>query len=353
MQRVGVVGYGMAGAQFHVPMLRAAGFEVAAVVTRDPGRAAQVAADLPAARVVPDLAALVALPDLDLVVVASPSGLHVEHASAALDAGVPVVVDKPLAVDAGAAALLIARARAGGIPLTVFQNRRYDPEFVTLVDVVGSGLVGTVRGAEFRWERWRPELRSGWRERMPAAQGGGLMLDLGTHLVDQAVVLFGPVAAVYAEVRSVLRVAEDDAFLSLRHEGGLVTHVTISSVAGAPGPRTRISGSRAAYLLGSAGGESTAFPDANGPAGQHGWLVRDAQREPVPARVGDPVDFYRAVAAALADPDPQAAMPVDPADAVHVLAVIDAARVSARESRVVDVATPRVEPGGRSGRSPG
>ncbi len=347
MFRVGVVGYGMAGAQFHVPMVRAAGFEVAAVLTRDPGRAAQVAADLPAARVVPDLAALVASPGLDLVVVASPSGLHVEHARVAVRAGVPVVVDKPLAVDARSAASLVEEARARGVPLTVFQNRRYDPEFVTLVGVVGSGVLGTVRAAEFRWERWRPEPRSGWRERLPATEGGGLLLDLGTHLVDQAVVLFGPVASVYAQVRSVLAVAEDHAFLSLRHEGGLVTHVTMSSVAGAPGPRTRISGSRAAYLLGSAGGESTAFPDANGPAGQHGWLVRDTQREPVPARAGDPVDFYRAVAAALAGPNPQTAMPVVPADAVHVLAVIDGARVSAREQRVVDISTPGAEPGRR------
>ena len=117
----------------------------------------------------------------------------------------------------------------------------------------------------------------------------------------------------------------DDTFLALRHTSGYSTHLTASSVAGAPGPRARIVGSTGTYLLGAAGDEPTAFPDANGAPDQHGWLVRGEEREPVLGLAGDEADFYREVAAALRSPEPQEGMPVDPRDAVHVLAVIDAA----------------------------
>lgn len=338
MVRVGLVGYGLAGAQFHAPMLQAAGLEVAGVVTRDAARVAQVTRQLPRAVVLPDVPSLLAQPGIELVVVASPSGRHLEHAAAALAAGIGVVVDKPLAVDAPSARHLVATARRGGIPLTVFQNRRYDPEFATVRDLVEAEALGSLRGAELRWERWRPVGLDRWRERLPPAEGGGLLLDLGTHLVDQAVLLLGPVAAVYAQVRSWTTLAEDYAFLVLHHVGGLVTQVTMSSVAGAPGPRWRVTGSDGTFVLGSAGAEPSAFPDADGPPGQHGWVVRGERREPVRARVADPVDFYRQVAVALGSAHPQEGMPVDPDDAVHVLAVLDAARVSARERRAVDVA---------------
>lgn len=340
MTRVGLVGYGLAGAQFHAPMLRAAGLTVAAVVTANPGRVAQVRADLPDALIVPDLDALLQVPGLDLVVVASPSGEHVRNTERVLDAGMPVVVDKPLAVNADSARALVERAAGERIPLTVFLNRRYDPEFATLTRVVRSGLLGEVLRAELRWERWRPVPKDRWRESLPPEEGGGLMLDLFTHMVDQVAVLFGPIRCVYAEVDTRRSVAEDDAFVSLRHVTGVVSHLGVSTMVGAPGPRMRIVGSTGAYILGSAGDEPTAFPDADGGPGQHGWIVRGADRDAVPAGHADPVDFYRAVAAALAGPDPQAGMPVDPGDAVHVLAVIDAARTSARTSQVVDVPQP-------------
>lgn len=337
MTRVGLVGYGGAGAQFHAPLLRAAGLDVVAVVTANPERIAQAVADLPDARTVPSVEALLATDDLDLVVVASPSGSHVAHAERAVEAGTAVVVDKPLAVDAPSARRLVDRARLARVPLTVFLNRRYDPEYATLSRVVRSGALGDVLRAELRWERWRPVAKDRWREQLPPEQGGGLMLDLYPHLVDQAVLLFGPVRTVYAELTARTTRAEDDAFVSLRHDSGVISHVGVSTLAGAPGPRVRIVGSAGAYLLGSAGDEPTAFPDANAGPGQHGWVVRGEHRDPVEAGHGDPADFYRQVAAALATPDPQPGMPVDPDDAVHALAVIDAARVSARTGQVVGI----------------
>jgi len=334
----------MAGATFHTPLLQAAGLDIVAISTANPQRAAQARAAVPAARVAPDLESLLATPKLDLVVIASPSGHHVDNVRATLDAGLPTVVDKPLACDASSALGLIDLATELGVPLTVFQNRRYDPEFRTLQRLLAEGEVGEVYRSEFRWERWRPSPPHRWREQQTADGGGGLLLDLHTHLIDQAVQLFGPVATVYAEVEARTTRAEDDTFLALRHTSGAVTHVGASSVSGAPGPRVRVLGSSGAYVLGSAGDEPTAFLDANSAAGHHGWIIRGEQREPVVASVSDPADFYRQVEAALASPDPQGRMPVDPLDAVHVLAVVDAARIGARDARVVEVLTPGQAP---------
>ena len=341
MTRVGLVGYGLAGRGFHAPLLTAAGLELAAVATGNAERASQAREEHPQASVVPDLEALLAVPDLDLVVLASPTGVHVEQARQVVEAGVAVVVDKPLGVDASTALEAVDAARHHGTPLTVFQNRRYDAEFHTMQAVLRSGELADVWRAELRWERWRPVPKDRWRENAPAQEGGGILLDLFSHLVDQAAIMFGRVETVYAEMAALTTPAEDTAFLSCTHRSGVVSHLGATTVAAAPGPRVRLLGRRAAYLLGAQSDEVTAFTEWQPADADHiGWLVRGTEREPVRAEGGDQADFYREVAAALGAPDPQAAMPVDPRDAVHVLAVLDAARVSATAGRVVEVITP-------------
>ncbi len=344
--RVGLVGYGGAGRAFHAPLLARAGLEVAAVATANPERAAQVREDLPGATVVPDLAALLATDGIDLVVLASPSGVHVAQAAEVVAAGLPVVVDKPLGVDATSALEAVDVAARAGVPLTVFQNRRYDPEFRTLAKVVSDGLVGQVVRAELRWERWRPVPKQRWRENAPPEEGGGLLLDLYPHLVDQAHLLFGPIETVYAEVSSLTTVSEDTAFLSCRHTSGVVSHLGSTALAAAPGPWLRLLGREAAYVVGGLNEEPTAFAEWLPSDADHlGWLVHsDREREAVPRVPGDQADFYREVAQALAQPDQQAAMPVDPRDSVHALAVIDAARTSAQSGRVIEVITPGEAP---------
>jgi len=336
--RVGLVGYGSAGRGIHAPLLQAAGLEVALVATRDPGRAAAARADLPSAQVVGDLPAVLgARPDL--VVLASPTGVHAEQAVACVRAGVPVVVDKPLAVDAVSAAAVVRAARDAGVPLTVFQNRRWDAEQLTLARLLREGALGEVFRFERRWERWRPVPKDRWRENAPAAQGGGLLLDLGAHLVDSAVQLFGPITSVHAELAARTTPAEDDVFLSCVHARGVRSHLSATSLAGAPGPRTRVLGTRGAYVVTSFEAEETAFGDlADADAEHTGWVVAGAERTAVPREGGEHADLYRAVAAALASGGGQAAMPVQPEDAVHVLAVLDAARASAARGTSVAVA---------------
>jgi predicted dehydrogenase len=339
---VGLAGFGSAGRGIHAPLLRQAGMTIAAVSTSDPQRAEQVRAEVPGARVVADLDALLAVAGLDLIVLATPSGLHAGQARQCIDAGIPVVVDKPLGTDSTQARGVVDAARAAAVALTVFQNRRFDAEHVAARETVASGRLGEVFRHEFRWERWRPAPKDRWRENAPAAGGGGILLDLHSHMIDAAVDLFGRIDSVYAEVAARSTAAEDDAFLACRHSRGVVSHLGATSLAAAPGPRVRILGRSGAFLLNQFEDDGAdIYPDlAHLDAGQCGWIYKGTQRTPVARPAAGQVDFYRQVRRALGAQDPQAAMPVDPDDAVHTLAVIDAARLSAAQGSVVQVRTP-------------
>lgn len=354
--RVALAGYSYART-IHVPFIQAAGGQLVLVATRDPERSAQARADCPGVRVVPDLEALLAAaPEVgvDVVVLATPTGAHAEHVRAVLSAGLPCVCDKPLACAAGdqagdgGAAALVAQAREARVPLTVYQNRRYDEGPRALRALLATGALGSVRRLEMRYERWRPEPKRRWREETPWTAGGGALLDLGSHVVDQAVQVLGPVAAVSAQVASISTLADDDAVLLCRHAAGGTSVLWVSSLQPAPGPRLRVVGDRAAYVWDEFEDESW-YPDLRNAPGAAGWIVAGADRRPAPLPAGGAQEFYRAVAEALALPGTgspeqdygarQAAMPVDPADAVHTLAVLDAARVSSQEER--EVAVPR------------
>ena len=341
MMRVALAGFGSSGQTIHAPLLHEAGCDVVAVSTSDSARADAARAEFPGTEVVPRLDDLLAAPGVDLVVLATPSGGHAAQVRAVVDAGIACLVDKPLAVDADEAAAVVRYAASAGAPLTVFHNRRYDPEHATVARVVADGLVGTPFRYEMRWERWRPVPKERWREQASAAEGGGILLDLHSHLVDAAVQLFGPVETVFATVDARTTPAEDDAFLVCRHAGGVVSHLGATSLAGAPGPRVRLLGTEAAYVMADFTGEVHVWNgQADADPAHSGWLYRGDEREPVARGATTQADLYRAVSAALESPEPQVAMPVDPWDAVHTLAVIDAARVSAAQGRVVTVHTP-------------
>lgn len=262
---------------------------------------------------------------------------------AVVDAGVPCVIDKPLACDADTAAAVVAYARAAQVPLTVFQNRRYDTGARALTGLLAAGEtgpLGKLRHVEIRYERWRPVPKQRWREQTPWHEGGGILLDLGSHVIDTAAQALGPVSSVYAQLDTVTTVAEDDAVLHCRHAAGGRSTLTASSLAAAPGPRLRATGTRAGYLWDDSD-EGCHWPDLRDAPGHAGFLATGDQRRAVPLPPGGPADFYRQLGRALNStggyPVVQAAMPVDPADAVHTLAVIDAARLSAAENRVVEL----------------
>jgi predicted dehydrogenase len=343
---VALLGYGLAGAVFHAPLIAAVeGLELAAIVTRNDERRDRAQREHPGAKLFEtDDEVWARAAEFDLVVIASPNRTHVPLARAAIEAGLPVVVDKPLAANAGEAHRVTELARDRGVMLTVFQNRRWDGDFLSVRRLVDDGALGHVVRMESRFDRWRPELAGGWRELPDPEEAGGLLYDLGSHLVDQALVLFGPVLDVYAEldVRRPGARIDDDVFVALTHASGIRSHLWMTAVAAQPAPRFRILGDQAAYVKHSVDAQEALLRGGERPGPGWGeeaedrWGVLGAGEDltRVPTEPGAYQRFYEAVVEALRGAPP----PVDPADAAAALEVLDAARTSARERRVVEVA---------------
>lgn len=337
--RVAVVGYGLAGAVFHGPLIEATeGLRVAAVVTSDAERAAAAAARHPGAAVVADAERLWAIADrLDLAVLATPNRTHLPLGLAALEAGLHVVVDKPLAASAADGRRLIDAAQRRGRILTVYQNRRWDGDFLTLRRLVEQGELGEPYRFESRFERWRPVPKAGWRQLPDAAEAGGLLFDLGPHLIDQALLLFGPARLVHAELdrRRPGAVVDDDAFLALAHDSGVRSHLWMNVVAARPGPRFRVLGSRATWTKHGLdvqeerlrqGGDPRQPGFGEEPEAAWGVLDDGERSNAVRTRAGDYAAFYAELARSIRDGTPP---PVDAADAVAGLEIIEAARRAA------------------------
>jgi predicted dehydrogenase len=332
--RVALVGYGLAGEWFHAPLIEATtGLELAFVVSSSAERANRARDRYPGVEVLAEVEALWRrAEEHDLVVVAAPNRAHVAVALAALEAGLPVVVDKPLAATAADGRRLQEAAEARSLMLAVFHNRRWDGDMLTLRRLIGEGALGEVLRFESRFERWRPAVRTGtWRELEAPEEAGGVLFDLGPHLIDQALALFGPVESVYTEVdrrRPGARVT-DDAFVALTHRSGVRSHLWASQAAARPGPRMRVLGSAAAYVKFGLDVQEAALraggtPDDPGwgrePPEAWGTLGVEDEVRPVETEPGDWPAFYRGVTAALRDGSPP---PVAAADGVAVLEVIE------------------------------
>jgi predicted dehydrogenase len=344
--RTAVLGYGVSGRVFHAPFLdHDDGYSLDFIVTGDAERAAQAAAEHPGATVLPDAADLFArASEVDLVVIGTPPWTHEELATTALERGLHVVVDKPFAPTSAQAAVLVARAERAGRRLTVFQNRRWDGDFRTLRGLVDAGALGEVHTFESRFEWWKPGGFRGWKARATRAQGGGILFDLGSHLVDQAVVLFGPVERVWADV--VTRgggAADDEALVVLTHANGTRSRLFMSGLAAQPAPRFHVLGSAAGYTKWGLDPQEAALkagakPGDAGfghePPENRGTLGVPGDTRPVEPEPGDYGQFYRLLAAALAGTGP---LPVDPVDAVTVLELLERAHQSADEGRKAEL----------------
>ena len=343
--KVALLGYGAAGAVLHAPLISAtAGLELAAIVTRDRARHVAARRAYPTTAVHPDPAAIWG-GGFDLVVIATASGSHVELARKAIEAGVAVVVDKPLATSSRAAAEVVRLARDRGVPLTVFQNRRWDSDFRTVQRILSEGRLGRVHRLESRFELYREMDPRAWQESADPIDGGGVLIDLGSHLIDQALVLFGRPISVFAEIhrRRPGAVIDDDVFVSLAFPDDITCHLWMSRVAHASGPGFRLIGSDAAFEIDDTDPQWGALERGERPGGpswgRHptmGHLLSEAVDGPAVRRVrpvaGAYHEFYERVRDALLTGGP---MPVDPQDAIDVLRVIEASRSSAERGRVI------------------
>jgi predicted dehydrogenase len=335
--RIGLAGYGSGGRIFHAPLLASAGgVEFAGVVTRSPERRAEVAKDHPDVPAFDSIAELAAA-GAEAVAISTPVVTHCPLAREAIALGLAVVVDKPLALEAGEARETAALAADAGVLFTVYQNRRWDSDLLTLRRLIAEGALGEVRRFESRFERWDPD-------RQPPAAGGGTLLDFGSHLVDQAHLLFGPATRVYAEVRGHGDL-DNDVFVALHHRNGVESHLWGSWRQAAPGPRLRVTGTTGTYVVDGIDSQEAALKAGRSPAAlgerwgvepEHAWgrLYRGATGAPVRSERGRWDSYYPAFAAAVRGEGP---LPVDPADVLRNMAVLDAARQSATTGKTVTI----------------
>lgn len=247
--RAGIVGYGLAGRYFHGPTLVSAGFEVAAICARSLEKKALAHQDFPSAILVTSIEELVD-EDLDLIVVASTNEVHAQHARSAIEAGIATVVDKPMGRNYYETLELFETADLHSVALTVFFNRLWDSDSLTIKKAIRESAIGRVFRADSRFERFRPELNpASWRETTLSENGGGLLLDLQTHLVSTALDWFGPAELVHASVREIRGASDDDVVLVLKHDSGVDSYLSASAIVGAPGPRIRINGNAGSLVI--------------------------------------------------------------------------------------------------------
>lgn len=350
--KVGLIGYGFAGKTFHAPVVAGVpGMAVAAVASSG---AAKVQADWPGMAVDATPEALLARPEIDLVVIATPNDSHHPLAKAALLAGKHVVVDKPFTVTLAQARELAALAHTQQRVLSVYQNRRFDADFLTLGRIVKSGELGRLVYFESHFDRYRPKVLVRWRDQ--AGPGGGIWADLGSHLLDQAVQLFGVPDAIFVDMAPIRDQAEVEDYFhaQLRYERGahaglrVILHST--TLAAEAAPRYLVHGTRGSYVKHGVDPQEDALKGGARPRwdalGDWGRDSRDGQltiyeedgttmrSRMQPTEAGNYLAYYAAVRDAIGG---VGANPVTPQQAVQVMALLELGRQSAEERRELPV----------------
>ncbi len=350
--RVALIGYGIGGAVFHAPLVNAvAGLHLTTVVTRSQEKSDQARRDFPHVKVMATAEEVfAAASDYDLVIITSPNKHHFPQAKAALQAGLNVVLDKPMATNARHCFELIELAKQRKKLLTVFQNRRLDGDFLTVEKIIKEELLGDIVRLESRFERYRPVPKAGaWRELGAPDDGGGLLFDLGSHLIDQVCHLFGRPTEVYCELdrRRPGVETDDDCFVALRFASAVRVHLWASVMCRIKGPRFRLLGRLGSFekygmdpqedslRAGMRPGDSAWGKD---PQSQWGDIYTDTGGLPIQGKI-ETVDgayqcFYESVVAAMRANDP-ALLPVDAQDAYLTALILEAAKKSALERAVM------------------
>ncbi len=341
--QVGIIGYGFAGATFHAPLIEATeGLTLSCVASSNAERVWQTR---PGMKVVATPGQLLADGAIDLVVIATPNDTHYPLAKAALEAGKHVVIDKPFTLDVAQARQLIALAAQHGRQLSVFHNRRWDSDFLTVASLLASGQLGQVRHVESHFDRYRPQVQDRWRE--SAVQGGGLWYDLGIHLADQALQLFGKPSALWLDLQRQRQGAlADDWFHAVLHYDGLRVILHASALTAAPAPRFVLHGTAGSFVKYGLDTQEAALKRGERP-GAAGWgddplhgiltLSRDDVLTSAchPTLPGDYTVYYAAMRDAILFGTPP---PVTAESACAAMEIIECGLQSARTGTLVALA---------------
>jgi predicted dehydrogenase len=337
---VGLIGFGTAGRIFHAPLIQATpGLELLAVVSSS---AERVHETLPEVAVLAKPAALFARTDIDMVVIASPNETHYPLAKAALVAGKHVVVDKPFTVSLSEARLLKVEADKAERHLSVFHNRRWDSDFRTLQALLAAGTLGRAVSLELRFDRFRPKVADRWREQHKP--GSGIWFDLGSHLLDQARMLFGMPRAILLDLMAARDGAEvDDDFHALLDYEGLRVTLRASSLVAEPTPQLALHGTRGSFVKYGRDPQENWLRKGHTPSRDWGvdprpgqlTVVEEGDTGALATReyVGPPGDYlayYTGIVEALADGAP---VPVSVEEGIEVMTLLQAGLDSYRQSR--------------------
>lgn len=337
--RIGIVGYGTGGQNFHAPFITAAkGVELVGIVARAPATIARVKADFPDVPIYPSLTAMLDA-GVDIVTITTPPQTRRELVLEAIEAGVAVIADKPFAPDAATGRELAAAAKAKGVVLGIYHNRRFDADILTLRDVLEQQRVGKLWRLHNRMDLDDPHTLEG-------GETGGLLRDMGSHLVDQVVWLLGPVKSVLAQTDRVDRPeGQTDAsfVITLTHTSGVHSHISSSKLNHLAARDIRAYGDQGSYVSNGTDVQANAIFAGKRPADDlQGWGYEDralwgtlrtaAGEERIPSAQGCYHAYYEAFAKAVGD---GTAPPVTPEQAIMTLEVLDAALLSAKEGRLV------------------
>jgi predicted dehydrogenase len=337
--RTALIGYGYVGSTFHAPLIRATpGLALTVVGSSRPE--AGVHQTAPECRVIADPLAAATDPDVDLVVIASPNDSHAALAEAALRAGKHVVVDKPFTVTLAEARQVAAAAERAERLLSVFQNRRWDSDFLTVQAALASARLGTLVQYESRIDRYRPMVQDRWRER--PVPGGGLWFDLGSHLVDQALLLFGLPQSVTLHTASQRRAGTaPDWFLAVLTYPRLHAILSAGVLVSGGSVRFTLHGTTASLVKKGVDVQEAQLRQGVAPGDLDWGIDLDAatlfdgatgEIELLSAADGDYRRYYEGVRDAILGAAPN---PVPPAQAVAVMAAIAAGEQSAALGRSV------------------
>ncbi|WP_251978830.1 oxidoreductase [Salinicola avicenniae] len=341
--RVGIIGYGMASKRFHAPLVQAQeGLSLTAIASRD---ASKVRADWPDVPVEPTPEALLAREDIDLVVIPTPNATHYELVSAALAAGKHVIVDKPFTVSVAEAEKLCLQAIEAKRLLSVFHNRRWDADFLTVRNLLDRQTLGQVVHLESHFDRFRPDVAQRWRE--DPAPGAGIWFDLGAHLVDQSLVLFGKPESIWLDLAEQREGAQvDDYFHAMLRYGERRVVLHAGTLVAAPGARFTIHGTRASYVKHGLDPQEDMLKRGDrlpsphwGEDWRHGMLTIGHVREgsqpelhEVPTLPGDYLAYYTGVRDAILG---RAPLPVTAEQALDVMRLLEAGLKSAESGQTI------------------
>jgi predicted dehydrogenase len=341
----GLIGFGKAAETYHLPIIRAVPeIHLKKIVERHGSRSAIHGADL---QIVRNHADLLADPDIELVIITTPNESHFDLARQALEAGKHVLVEKPFTVDSADAQRLCDLARDQGRVLSVYHNRRWDSDFLTVKKVIESGVLGELVQLESRFERYRPVPGASWRE--SAKPGAGLCWEIAPHLVDQALILFGMPEAVWADIRTQRAHGQaDDSFdMQLRY-GNLRVGLHAGMLIRERGPRFVAHGSQGSFIKNAYDPQETALKAGKGPLGEARWGVEAADdwgrlsgnmaslefEGRVASCPGDYRSIYRNLARTIRF---QETLEVRPEQALNTIRIIELAFESSRQGRVMTV----------------